>query len=96
MEKVPLSLVAIGLHISARLPQYCLFITHSELQAVLDSHADVFKDELGIVKGTSISLVMKDGTVPKFFRLCPVPLALKDTISKELDRLQKPRYSGED
>ena len=60
-----------------------------ELQAVLDSHADVFKDELGTVKGTSISLAMKDSTVPKFFRPRPVPLALKDTISKELDRLEK-------
>jgi hypothetical protein len=46
-----------------------------ELQAVLDSHADVFQDELGTVKGISISLAMKGGTVPFFLSfvliLCP-------------------------
>ena len=52
------------------------------LQNVLDSHIDVFKDELGTVKDIKVSLTTKSISQPKFHR--PRPLALKDAIDSQL------------
>ena len=45
------------------------------LQNVLDSHMDVFKDELGTVKDIKVSLTTKSTSQLKFHRPRPVPLA---------------------
>ena len=57
------------------------------LQQILDQHKDVFKDELGTVQGMTVSLSLKEGTHPKFFRPWPVPLAIKGAVGDEIDRL---------
>ena len=59
------------------------------LPALLDSFKEVFKDELGTVKGMKVSLTTRSHTKPKFYRPRPVPLALKDAIGSEIDRLEK-------
>ena len=61
-------------------------VRHS-LQHVLDSHMDVFKDELGTVRDIK-SLTTRSASQPKFHRPRPVPLALKDAIGAEIDRLE--------
>ncbi|XP_062575345.1 uncharacterized protein K02A2.6-like [Saccostrea cucullata] len=49
----------------------------------------VFDNKLGCIKGVTASLKVKDDVEPKFFKPRPVPFALRDKISKELDRLEK-------
>ena len=61
------------------------------LQNILNSHADVFKNELGTAKDIKVSLTTKPTAQPKFHRPRPVPLALKDVIGAEIDRLEQAR-----
>ena len=57
-----------------------------ELQQLLEQHAALFKEELGTVTGKRISLRIKEGAQPKFFRPRQVPLVIKGAIGKELER----------
>ena len=63
-------------------------VTPTPWQALLDKHKDVFKEELGTVTDITISLRTKSIAQTKFFRTRPVPFALKETISAEIDRLE--------
>ncbi|XP_028413965.1 uncharacterized protein K02A2.6-like [Dendronephthya gigantea] len=57
----------------------------------LSKSYSVFNGKLGTVKGITASLKVKDNCQPKFFKLRPVPFALKDKIADELFRLEKER-----
>eukprot|EP00731_Ephydatia_muelleri_P017266 Em0010g364a len=59
------------------------------LQGILDSHAELFKDELGLVKGTKVKLYVDDSCKPAFFKARTVPYALRKKVEAELDRLEK-------
>ena len=59
------------------------------LQGILDSHAELFKDELGLVKGTKVKLFVSDSSKPAFFKARTVPYALRKKVEAELDRLEK-------
>eukprot|EP00731_Ephydatia_muelleri_P004047 Em0002g223a len=59
------------------------------LQGILDSHAELFKDELGLVKGTQVKLFVDDSCKPAFFKARTVPYALRKKVEAELDRLEK-------
>ena len=61
----------------------------SRLDGLLDKYSDVFKDELGTMKGVNVHLEQKPDCKPKFFRARSVPYALKKGIEDELDRLIK-------
>ena len=56
-------------------------------QEVLSKYDKVFKDELGTVRNIEVELHLQADARPKFF--CPrhVPLAIRDAIGDELDRL---------
>lgn len=47
------------------------------LSAVLNKHADVFRDELGSMKEITVKLNIKQDSRPKFFKARPVPYAIK-------------------
>ena len=70
-----------------------------DLDNVLAKHKSVFNDELGTMQGTKAKLFVKPDSKPKFFKLRPVPHALKGAIEQELNRLEsmgvieKVRYS---
>ena len=55
----------------------------------MHKYADVFKAELGTMKGIKAKLVLKAGAVPKFIRSRPVPFALKEAVEEELHCLEE-------
>ena len=59
------------------------------LQAVLDSHSNVFDSSLGLVQGITAKINVDPTATPKFFKARPVPYALRDKVDKELDHLEK-------
>ncbi|KAL5506337.1 hypothetical protein EMCRGX_G007955 [Ephydatia muelleri] len=59
------------------------------LQGILDSHAELFKDELGLVKGTKVKLFVYDSCKPAFFKARTEPYALQKKVEAELERLEK-------
>ena len=61
----------------------------SNLNAVLDRHVDLFKEELGLVKGVKATLSVDKTATPRFFRARSVPFALRDRVEAELDKLVK-------
>ena len=61
----------------------------NRLQSILDKHSAVFKKELGKIRSHKATLQVQSDAPPKFFKPRPVPFALKDTISRELDQLEK-------
>ena len=71
----------------------------TDLESVISEHKELFKDELGTLKGVKAKLYIKPGSRPKFFKPRSVPHALKEGIESELTRLEnmgvmeKVRYS---
>ena len=61
----------------------------SELERVLDNHADVFKDELGILQDVTAKIHIDEQAKPRFYRPRTVPYALRNKENKEIDRLTK-------
>ena len=59
------------------------------LQKVLDRHSLLFKDELGTIKGVTAKIYMDPAAHPQFFKPRPLPLALKTSVEKELEKLQR-------
>ena len=61
------------------------------LQDVLQRHGDVFKKELGTVRGVYAKLyVVNDlNAQPRFCKTRTVPYALQTKVNQELDRLEK-------
>jgi hypothetical protein len=62
--------------------------TESKLQELLATHKNLFKDELGKVKGMEVKIHLKPDAQPKFCRPRPVAFALRKRVEEELDRLQ--------
>ena len=59
-----------------------------EFKSLLNKYSDVFKDELGCLKGMPVKLLVHENAKPKFFKPRPVPILLKDKVTKELEDLQ--------
>ena len=52
-------------------------------------YSEIFHEELGDMKNVKVKLSIEEGAVPKFYKPCPVPFALKEAIGQELDRLER-------
>ena len=61
----------------------------NRLQSILDKHEALFKPELGKIRSHQAALLVQPEAQPKFFKPRPVPFAIKDTVSLELDRLER-------
>ena len=48
----------------------------------------VFKDGLGTWQSAAATLHVKPNATPKFFKPCPVPYAIRESMELELDRLE--------
>ncbi|KAL5503444.1 hypothetical protein EMCRGX_G010396 [Ephydatia muelleri] len=61
------------------------------LQGLMDGHGDLFKDELGLIKGVTVKIQVDSSKPPRFFKPRPVPYALRGRVEQELERLQRDR-----
>ncbi|XP_062374782.1 uncharacterized protein K02A2.6-like [Sardina pilchardus] len=52
-------------------------------------YADVFRDELGTLRGTTVKLCVDPKAQPRFFKPRPVPYAMRVKVEAELERLQQ-------
>ena len=60
---------------------------NESLKKILSDYKEIFKPELGTLKGVEITLYVDRDAKPHFCRARPAPYALKDRIEKELERL---------
>ena len=63
--------------------------TPSSLQAALDSHPSVFKDELGRTINITAKIFVNPGAQPRFCKPRSIPFALQAEVNSELERLAK-------
>ena len=66
-------------------------VTHAitvDVDQLLLKYNKVFTEGLGAMNNFEATLQLKEGARPKFCRARSVPFALKETIEKELDRLE--------
>ncbi|XP_035806354.2 uncharacterized protein K02A2.6-like [Amphiprion ocellaris] len=61
----------------------------TEIGDILAKYAEVFKDELGTLRGTTVKLCVDPNAQPRFFKPCAVPYATKAKVEAELERLQQ-------
>ena len=59
------------------------------LKRVLDKHQDLFKEELGLIKGVKAKIYINKEATPKCFKPRQVPFALRNKVEMELDRLER-------
>ncbi|XP_062620753.1 uncharacterized protein K02A2.6-like [Saccostrea cucullata] len=59
------------------------------LKKTLDKFEDVFRDELGAVKGMKAKIYVDQAAQPRYYKARPVPYAIKEKVEQELDRLHK-------
>ncbi|KAL6455440.1 hypothetical protein MHYP_G00004880 [Metynnis hypsauchen] len=59
------------------------------LSEVLDRHSEVFKDELGMMRGIKATLDIKPDSKPKFLKARTVPYAIKRKVEAALEDLVK-------
>ena len=71
----------------------CHWISPSQsdqmVKMLMRKYADVFKAELGTMKGVKAKLVLKAGVVPRFIRPRPIPFALKEAVEQEIRHLEE-------
>ena len=61
---------------------------HKRLESLLERYNEIFQEVLGAIKTFEAKLQLKDEAKPNFHKAPPVPLALKQAIGEELDRLE--------
>ena len=62
--------------------------TPPTLQVILDDHKQVFSGGLGTLKDNKVTFYLEEQANPQFLKARPLPLALRDKVAEELDRLQ--------
>ena len=60
---------------------------NNSMQEILANHSDVFREELGTLKGTTAKIHVPEGATPRFFKPRPLPYAMRGKVDKEIDRL---------
>ena len=60
-------------------------IATDTLESVLKRHQELFKEKLGIVKGMKVNIHIVPNAQPRFYRVCPVPYAIREELDVELE-----------
>ena len=58
------------------------------IERLTEQYAEIFKPELGTVKGVTAKLHLKENATPVFQRARPVPYALRSAVEEELKRME--------
>ena len=61
---------------------------YTGVESLLQKYDELFRDELGTLKGITARLVVDENATPKFFKPRPVPYAIRGAIEQDLDRLE--------
>jgi len=64
-------------------------VVDNDVQELLSRHADLLKDELGLLKGFAVTIQAKTSAKPSFYKPRTVPFALRGRVEQELDRLER-------
>ncbi|XP_062387122.1 uncharacterized protein K02A2.6-like [Sardina pilchardus] len=64
-------------------------VREETLEVVLQRHNEVFKKELGTLKGIKVSIALKPQHQPRFCQARVVPYALRPKVEAEIDRLSE-------
>ena len=59
------------------------------LERILQKHSEVFKEELGEIKGIKAKISIDPQAQPRFCKPRPMPFSLRSKVEKELERLEK-------
>ena len=59
----------------------------TDLEEILNRYDDIFKEELGLLKGTTVTIHIEKDAHPQFYKPRQVPFSMKDKVLKELTRL---------
>jgi chromosomal replication initiation ATPase DnaA len=59
------------------------------VKEVLETHKEVFTEELGTLEGTTAKIYANQEAQPKFVKTRLVPFAMKIPLEQELERLQR-------
>ena len=59
------------------------------LHVLMQQHQQLFAKGLGTVEPYRVSLQVREGANPRFFKPRPVPFAIRDAIGRELDSLEE-------
>ncbi|XP_063954090.1 uncharacterized protein K02A2.6-like [Lytechinus pictus] len=62
-------------------------VIEDRLSSLLSSHSEVFNKELGTLKDVEVDIDIDPAIKPKFLKARPVPLARRDRVNQEIDRL---------
>ncbi|PIK56483.1 hypothetical protein BSL78_06598 [Apostichopus japonicus] len=63
-------------------------VTRERLSDLLKAHSELFKEGLGLLKGTTAKIYVDSQVNPKFYKPRSVPYAMRNKVEAELDRLQ--------
>ena len=63
------------------------FATLVTLEAVLSKHSNLFRNELGTIRGIKAKLHVRPGAKPRFHRPRSIPYALKSRVEQALENL---------
>ena len=71
-------------HLMDKATQVHLNSTDSSSAELVTDFSDVFKDELGVLKGIEATIAVEESALPRFHKPRPVPFALKDKVEQQL------------
>ncbi|GBP78455.1 hypothetical protein EVAR_52260_1 [Eumeta japonica] len=63
-----------------------------KLHKLLEQYRELFTEEIGEINNFQATYRLKAGTSPIFLKPRPVPLALRDQVENEIDRLEKKAF----
>lgn len=61
----------------------------SDIKHLVQDYSEVFEDGLGTFRGTKASIHVPSDAPPRFFKPRPLPYALTDGVTQEIQRLQR-------
>ena len=67
------------------------FFSHEkgqQLESIFKKYDMVFKEDLGTLQSAAATWHVKPNSTPKFFKHCPVPYAIRESMELELDKLE--------